>query len=139
MMTDETYRSKLSKGHWRLPLPDRDALLQAYTAAENLLAHYQDLDVLREAFRNYFRYVVHLGITHDTYAAKWTIANAAHMEAPLLRSAIHRLNCQVMRYLAGEAPCHHTCCCRCTASYPSITCNEVLGYTPPPPEPDQVN
>lgn len=138
-MTDETYRCKGNKGHWKLTLNERETLVEAHQMAEHFLQTEQTMDALRSAFRHYFSFVVHLGIVVDNYAAQWTIAQTDNMDEGLLRSALHRLNCQVLRYISGSHPCMHSCCCRCQAAYETIACNGVLANIPPPTPPDELS
>ncbi|MHC4619103.1 MAG: hypothetical protein ACYTEQ_15270 [Planctomycetota bacterium] len=136
-MSDETYR--YNKGHWKLTLQDRAALLEAHAAAEAFLAGPQELDDLRRAFRHYFSYVTFLKIVADSHAAQYTLLSVDSMDGPLLCSALYRLNCQVMRYISGNSACRHHCCCGCQAGNDALACNFELTRVPPLLPLDQVN
>jgi len=120
-----------NNGHWKLPPNVRDTLVETYQAAETLLTKPQGAVQLRAAFRHYFRYLMHLEIVADQHAAQHLLTITDTLDEGMLVSAISRLNCQVIRYLAGLSLCPQPCCCGCAATKEDLVCNKSLGGAAP--------
>jgi predicted transcriptional regulator len=56
---------------------------------------------------------------------------AATMAVEALRAGIHRMSCNLLRYLASLHVCHSPCCCSCPAAYEQIYCIGRLKSSQP--------
>lgn len=114
---------------WLLTPKNRDTLVQTFQAAEQLLRHEKDERVLQRSLYHYTRLFIDLGLIEEKLGAA-VLGRVERTDAEeALRSAIHRLNCDLMRLLSGLQPCEHGCCCRCMQAYDNIACN--LWFTHP--------
>lgn len=111
---------------WKLSPRDRTELVRTYEMAETLIHHEADIDILRRAYKFYTLFCIDQDLV-DERGGRAMIANVMQAPTEMVRSSLHRVNCQLLRVLSGSLPCEHGCCCRCEGAYPNIECNSWVN------------
>lgn len=106
----------------------RQDLAKAYGDANSLLNDPStSTEVLKAAFRHYFKWCIQLGIA-ERHAATASINYVLEYgDRELTWSALFRLNCQAIRYAACQLPCQNECCCRCPEAPDDMKCSGILA------------
>jgi len=128
-MTGEISSTWIKDLSWARSFAVRRDLAKAYGDANSLL---QDPNVslytLKEAFRHYFKWCMHIGLAERSSATVVLNYIAEHADFGFTWSALFRLNCQAIRYAACQLPCTSECCCRCIEAPDDMPCTGILAH-----------
>lgn len=118
-------RHPQSPVRWLLRPRDRDTLVETYQLAETLvLDETARHEVLMRAFHHYTLLVINCGVMCER-EGRLLIERVERLgaeDADVVRSALFRLNCQLLRLVASMPHCNQACCCDCKARLPGLVC-----------------
>lgn len=112
---------------WLVTPTERSSLIRTYKITEAFIkATTLDLSTLQKAYEYYTK-----GLERQKFLtpkeSTSLIDNAKRVEDPdVVRAALFRHNCQVVRILSGIGVCSYICCCECAAAYAGIACNREI-------------